>query len=114
MASSGEGLNADACALLLGMATPKGAVNRRGFLERVAPRGRFPKPLVIGNEKKGKRSAVAQWADDARRSTRARSDARRVGKGWVSTFRPRWSPDHLQLNHIGALLGYDLSIIPQE
>src|SRR3546814_20113946 len=62
MASSAEWLNADACALLLGMATPKGAVNRRGFLERVAPRGTFPKPLVIVPEKKWKRSEVAQVA----------------------------------------------------
>ncbi|MGH8032938.1 MAG: hypothetical protein ACREO8_11395 [Luteimonas sp.] len=71
MAASAEWLCADACALFLGMATPKGEVNRRGFLERVACRGSFPKPLVIGNEKKWKRSEVAQWADDERQISQA-------------------------------------------
>ncbi|HZF99168.1 MAG TPA: hypothetical protein VEY92_13190 [Pseudoxanthomonas sp.] len=60
-------LSADACAAHLGMFTPKGKINRRGFLDRVASRGSFPKPLVIGNEKKWKKSEVAQWAEDERR-----------------------------------------------
>ena len=60
-------LNADACAVFLGLVTPKGAPNRRGFLERVACRGSFPKPLVIGNESKWKKSEVERWADDERK-----------------------------------------------
>lgn len=64
-------LSADACAAHLGMFTPKGAINRRGFLDRVANRSSFPQPLVIGNEKKWKKSEVDQWAEDERRITRA-------------------------------------------
>lgn len=60
-------LSADACAVFLGLTTPAGKPNRRGFLERVAVRGSFPRPLLIGNEKKWKKSEVDQWADDERR-----------------------------------------------
>lgn len=62
MAREGEWLCADACAFLLGMLTPKGKVNRRGFLERVAVRTSFPEPLQLGGEKKWKRSEVLTWA----------------------------------------------------
>ena len=67
MARAGEWLCADACAFLLGMLTPKGKVNRRGFLERVAVRTSFPKPLQLGGEKKWKRKEVAMWAEAERR-----------------------------------------------
>lgn len=67
MAREGEWLCADACAFLLGMLTPKGKVNRRGFLERVAVRTSFPKPLHLGGEKKWKRSEVTTWAEDERK-----------------------------------------------
>lgn len=36
-------ISADACAVFLGMITPKGSPNRHGFLERVACRPDFPK-----------------------------------------------------------------------
>ena len=72
MAREGEWLCADACAFLLGMLTPKGKVNRRGFLERVAVRTSFPKPLQLGGEKKWRRSEVMTWADDERRITSRR------------------------------------------
>lgn len=71
MAANAEWLCADACAFTLGMLTPKGRINRRGFLERVATRGSFPKPRVLGGEKTWKRSEVLQWADDERRISRA-------------------------------------------
>lgn len=61
-------LNADACAVYLGMVTPKGDPNRRGFLERVACRPDFPKALELGNQKAWKKSEVDDWADDQRRS----------------------------------------------
>ncbi|RZZ81030.1 hypothetical protein [Pseudoxanthomonas winnipegensis] len=64
-------LSADACAVLLGLTTKEGSPNRRGFLERVAVRGSFPAPLVIGNEKKWKKSKVLKWADDEARINRA-------------------------------------------
>lgn len=63
-------LSADACAIFLGMATSDGKPNRRGFLERVACRPSFPAPLVIGNEKKWKKSEVDQWAEDERKIAR--------------------------------------------
>lgn len=68
MAREGEWLCADACAFTLSMLTPSGKINRRGFLERVAVRGSFPKPLIMGGEKKWKRSEVMQWAEDERKS----------------------------------------------
>ncbi len=61
-------LSADSCAVLLGLTTPDGKPNRRGFLERLACHPSFPAPLQIGNEKKWKRSEVLCWADDERRS----------------------------------------------
>lgn len=64
-------LSADACAVFLGLINSKGEPNRRGFLERVACRSSFPKPLIIGNEKKWKKSEVATWADDERKINRA-------------------------------------------
>lgn len=70
MAREGEWLCADACAFLLGMLTPKGKVNRRGFLERVAVRTSFPKPLQLGNEKKWRRGEVLRWAEDEARISR--------------------------------------------
>lgn len=60
-------LSADACAVFLGMQTPDGRPNRRGFLERVACRPSFPAPLVLGNQKAWKKSEVTQWAEDERR-----------------------------------------------
>lgn len=60
-------LSADVCAVYLGLVTPTGKPNRRGFLERVACRPSFPKPLVIGKEKKYRRSEVEQWAEDERK-----------------------------------------------
>lgn len=71
MAKDGEWLNADACAFLLGMVTPKGLVNRRGFLERVAVRGSFPKPLQLGGEKKWRRAEVVRWAEDEAKISQA-------------------------------------------
>ena len=43
MARDAEWLNAAACAFLLGMTTPAGKINRRGFLERIAVRESFPR-----------------------------------------------------------------------
>lgn len=59
-------LSADACAVYLGMVTPKGAVNRRGFLERVACRPDFPKPNPV--TRTWKKSEVDEWATEQRRS----------------------------------------------
>ncbi|PXV54177.1 hypothetical protein SAMN04487785_11444 [Dyella jiangningensis] len=59
-------LCADACALYLGMVTPKGEPNRRGFLERVACRPDFPKPNPI--TRSWKKSEVDEWAMNQRRS----------------------------------------------
>jgi hypothetical protein len=60
-------LSAGACSVYLGLATPGGKINRRGFLERVACKSSFPIPLSIGSKKAWKKSEVAQWADDERR-----------------------------------------------
>lgn len=71
MARDAEWLNADACAFILGLTTRKGMVNRRAFLERVAVRSSFPKPMHIGAKKLWKRSDVVLWADDEARIRRA-------------------------------------------
>ncbi len=59
-------LNADACAMHLGMVTPDGKPNRRGFLERVACRADFPRPNPI--TRSWKKSEVDDWADELRRA----------------------------------------------
>lgn len=64
-------LNADACAVYLGLVTPKGAPNRRRFLERVACLPGFPRPLEVGSQKAWKKSEVDDWALEQRRVSRA-------------------------------------------
>lgn len=59
-------LSASACAAYLGMTTPKGAVNKRGFLERVACQPDFPSPNPI--TRSWKKSEVDNWASEQRRS----------------------------------------------
>ncbi|HEL3158049.1 TPA: hypothetical protein UMF67_001768 [Stenotrophomonas maltophilia] len=71
MARDAEWLNADACAFILGLTNREGKVNRRAFLERVAVRTTFPKPMVIGAKKLWKREAVVMWAEDEARINRA-------------------------------------------
>lgn len=63
-------LNADACAVHLGMIV-KGKPNRRGFLERVATQPSFPVALELGNQKSWKKSEVDEWAEEQRRISRA-------------------------------------------
>lgn len=65
-------LNADACAVFLGLRpNKKGEPNRRAFLERIACKPGFPKPLELGTEKVWKKSEVDEWAEDQRRISRA-------------------------------------------
>ncbi|SBV37793.1 conserved hypothetical protein [uncultured Stenotrophomonas sp.] len=71
MARDAEWLNADACAFLLGMTTPAGKINRRGFLERIAVRESFPRPMRLGTQKRWRREDVARWADDEAKISRA-------------------------------------------
>lgn len=71
MARGAEWLNADACAFILGLTNREGKVNRRAFLERVAVRTTFPKPIVIGAKKLWNREAVVLWAEDQSRISRA-------------------------------------------
>lgn len=59
-------LSADACAMYLGMVNPKGGVNRRGFLERVACRPDFPRSNSV--TRTWKKSEVDAWATEQRRS----------------------------------------------
>lgn len=66
-ASGDPWLCADSTAVLLGMFTPEGAPNRRGFLEGPAKRTSFPAPLLIGNQKKWRKSEVVLWTEDERR-----------------------------------------------
>ncbi len=65
-------LNSDECAEHFGLRRTKaGKPNRRGFLERLAALPGFPRPLVIGGEKRWKLSELDDWADEQRRATRA-------------------------------------------
>lgn len=66
MVSGDRWLCADSAALYLGMVTPKGSPNRRGFLERVACRPDFPKPNPI--TRSWKKSEIDLWAMNQRRS----------------------------------------------
>lgn len=58
-------LSADACAVFLGMITPAGKPNRRGFLERVACRPDFPKANPV--TRSWKKSEVDDWAMESRK-----------------------------------------------
>ena len=58
-------LSADACAVYLGMLTPRGSPNRRGFLERVAFRPDFPKPNTV--TRSWKKSEVDECAMNQKR-----------------------------------------------
>ncbi len=64
MARTAELLDADACAFLLGMKSRDGSINRRGFLEQVAVKGSFPKPVLLAGKKRWPRVAVLRWIDD--------------------------------------------------
>lgn len=62
-------LCADECATYFGLKPLKsGKPNRRGFLERLAARPDFPRPIKIGDEKKWKLSEIEDWAEDYRRA----------------------------------------------
>lgn len=71
MAAHAEWLSADACAFLLGLTTRDGKVNRRAFLERVAPRESFPEPMLLGAKKLWRRADVVLWAEDEAKISRA-------------------------------------------
>lgn len=61
-------INADACALMLGM-EKDGKANRDGFLRNVATLPDFPKPLEINSRSKSwLRSEVMLWARNHRRA----------------------------------------------
>jgi len=62
-------LSADACALHLGMTTPDGSVNRRGFLERIACLPDFPPQNP--KTRSWRKSAVDKWAEEQARANRA-------------------------------------------
>lgn len=64
LVSGDRWMNADACAAFLGMMTPKGEPNRRGFLERVQCRPDFPKQNPI--TRSWKKSEVDEWATNQR------------------------------------------------
>ena len=74
LAATGHGdawLCADSAAVALGMFTPKGVPNRRGFLEGVACRPGFPAGVQIGNQKKWRKSEVMDWAAEEARINQA-------------------------------------------
>lgn len=72
MGAADRWLCADECATYFGLKPLKcGKPNRRGFLTRLAPLPGFPRPLVVGNEKKWKLSELDEWADEERRVNRA-------------------------------------------
>lgn len=71
MARDAEWLCADACAFILGLTTRTGKVNRRAFLERIAVRSSFPKPMLLGAKRLWRRADVVRWADDEAKISRA-------------------------------------------
>lgn len=64
-----EWLNADACALHLGMVKADGTPNRRGFLERVACLPSFPPKNPV--TKTWRKADVEEWAQELARANRA-------------------------------------------
>ena len=74
LAATGLGdvwLSADGVAILLGMIGPTGKPNRRAFLETVAPMPGFPGSLPLGNQRKWRKSAVMDWAEEQARISQA-------------------------------------------
>lgn len=61
-------LNADACALFLGLVKDDGSPNRRGFLERIACRPDFPRMNPV--TRTWRRPEVAEWDEEQRRIKR--------------------------------------------
>lgn len=59
-------IDADACALFLGMIDREGRPNRRAFLERVACRPDFPKRNPV--TKSWRKSEVSDWAAEVSRA----------------------------------------------
>lgn len=67
-ARNAELLDADACAFLLCLRGKDGSISRRAFLERVAVKGSFPKPVTIPDVgKRWRREDVVRWAEDEAR-----------------------------------------------
>ena len=65
----GDGwLDAEQCAVVLGMFTPKGRPSKLGFLRRVACQPDFPRPMQIGQHRAWRKAEVDQWAMNQRRS----------------------------------------------
>lgn len=64
-------LNSASCAEHFDLRTKTGEPNRRGFLERLAARPDFPRPLAVNGEKRWKLSEMEEWADEQRRASRA-------------------------------------------
>ena len=61
-------INADACALLLGM-EKDGKANRDGFMRNIASLPDFPKPLELNSRSRSwLRSEVMTWARNQRRA----------------------------------------------
>jgi len=75
LARDGLLLDADACAFLLCVRDRAGNISRRGFLERVAVKGSFPRPVHIEDVgKRWRREDVIRWAEnEVRISARAAS-----------------------------------------
>lgn len=74
LAATGLGdvwLSADGVAILLGMIGPTGVPNRRAFLDTLACKPGFPASLPIGNQRKWRKSAVMDWAEEEARVNRA-------------------------------------------
>lgn len=62
-------IDADACALVLGMVSKKtGEPNRRGFLERIATLPSFPRRHPITGS--WRKADVIEWADETARLSR--------------------------------------------
>lgn len=60
-------LSADATAVFLGMFTPAGKPNRRGFLERIACRPDFPAGVTLGAQTVWRKSKVDEWMTEQER-----------------------------------------------
>ena len=77
-------LSADGCAAFLGLFTPKGSPNRKGFMDRIACSSDFPRPLMLGRSRRWKRSHLAAWRrsnPDLSRFTRKLTPKEIAGRG---------------------------------
>jgi len=76
-------MSADECALFFGLLKNKGEPNRRAFYNKVSRREGFPAPLLIGGERKWRKSEIDLWSRDERLKQQLESPSKSLAQTTV-------------------------------